>query len=77
MLLSHLSLNQLINERVCSQLQGGTLQQLLRAVEEFIQYHRQVEDEICHVERTVDLKAGFTNGLQAVVDRLRRGDIAA
>ncbi|KAL9122274.1 MAG: hypothetical protein Q9187_001170 [Circinaria calcarea] len=73
----HLSLNKLINERVCSQLQGGTLQQLLRAVEEFIQYHRQVEDEICHVERAVDLKAGFTNRLQAVVDRLRREDVAA
>lgn len=70
-LLSHLSLSPMIKERVCSQLQGGTLEQLLDAVNEFIKYHRQVEDEIYQVDRDVDLKAGFTNRLQTVVERLQ------
>ena len=76
-LLSLLSLCQVIKERVCSQLQGGTLEQLLDAVNEFIKYHRQVEDEIYQVDRDVDLRAGFIDRLQMVVERLQHGKFAA
>ena len=76
-LLSHLSLSQMVKERVCSQLQGGTLKQLLDAVEEFIKYHRQVEDEIFQVDRGVDLKAGFVCRLQTLVEHLQQGEMAA
>lgn len=52
-------------------LPGQTLQQLLNAVEEFLHYHRQIDEEICEENEDVDVKASFIRRLQGVVDELR------
>ena len=74
MLLSNLCIDRVIREQVRSRLQGGTLKQLLDAVEEFLHYHRQVDDQICYVGEETDVKAGFVGRLQSVVDRLKQVD---
>ena len=71
-LLSYLSLNPGIRERICLQLQGGTLLQLVDAIEEFLQYHRRIANEINQVDQEIDSKVGFIGRLQNLVDRLGR-----
>lgn len=73
-LLSNLCINGVIREQVRSRLQGGTLKQLLDAVEEFLHYHRQVDDQFCDVGEEIDVKVGFVGRLQSVVDRLKQVD---
>ena len=74
-LLSYLSLNVSIKSYVAGKLQGGTIEILLDAVEEFLFYHRKVADDIRQSFEDVDLKAAFVGRLQAVVDVLRKEEM--
>lgn len=55
-----------------SNLKGRTLKQLLDAVDEFVHYHRQIDDEICQRDGEMDVRAGFIDRLQCMVDELKR-----
>lgn len=70
-LISYLCINEAVRLRVSSHLQGGTLKSLLDAVEEFLRYHQQIDEEIHSKDEDVDIKAGFIRRLQEVVDDLR------
>ncbi|KAI9721467.1 MAG: hypothetical protein M1812_002229 [Candelaria pacifica] len=61
----------------CSKLPGGTLQSLIAAVEEFLQYHKTVDAELYEIDdgTETDLQAGFTDRLQSVVDRLKASEV--
>lgn len=63
-LLCYLCLNKAVREAAEERLPGQTLTPLLDAMEEFLQYHRQIE-------RDRDLPAEFASRLQALADRLK------
>jgi hypothetical protein len=44
---------------------------LLSTVEEFLHYHRKVEEEIQDVQRDDEAVAGSTSRLQSIVSRIR------
>lgn len=69
-LLSYVCVNKSARAYACSQLQGGTLDQLLRAMKEFLQYHNSIDQEIYDSGGDVDVTAGFTSRLQRLVDKL-------
>ena len=73
-LLSFLSISASIRQRIRSRLQGQMLSKIFGAAEEFLQYHRQITDEIQEAEGGNDLKANFVSRVQGVVDRLKRED---
>ncbi|KAL9007260.1 MAG: hypothetical protein Q9188_000063 [Gyalolechia gomerana] len=56
---------------VTNRLGGEPLQQLLDAVEEFLQYHRQIDEVLETREGETDLKASFVGRLESVLSRLR------
>ncbi|EGE04126.1 hypothetical protein TEQG_03158 [Trichophyton equinum CBS 127.97] len=60
-----------------STIQPRTFERLLGTVEEFLHYHRKVEDEL-HDARgdAEDAMTGFTSRLQGIVDRIRNADRA-
>lgn len=70
-LLSYLCVNQEIRLRVSSRLQGRTLNQLLDAVDEFLHYHRQIDEEIYQDDGEMDVRAGFIDRLQRLVNELK------
>ena len=61
---------------MCLQLQGGTLKQLLDAVDEFLRYNRQIANDANCSDPDAEFKAGFTSRLQDVLDQLKQGDDA-
>lgn len=71
-LLSYLCVNEIVRQRVTSLFQQQTLKPLLDAVEEFLQYHRQIDDEVCHSDEEIDVRTGFIDRLQRVVNELKR-----
>lgn len=73
-LLSNLCIDRQIREQVRSRLRGGTLKQLFDAVEEFLHYHRQVDNQICGIGEEIDVQLGFVGRLQGVIDRLKQVD---
>lgn len=70
-LLSYLCADQEVRLRVSSRLKGRTLKQLLDAVDEFLHYHRQVDDEIYQNDGEMDVRAGFIDRLQRMVNELK------
>ena len=50
---------------------GPTLDVLLDAVEEFLQYHRQIDDGTQQEDEVTDRRANFVSRLQGLVDELR------
>lgn len=54
-----------------SRLQGRTLKQLLDAVDEFLHYHRQIDEEIYQDDGEMDVRAGFIDRLQRMVNELK------
>lgn len=70
-LLSYLCLNKTVRFMVSSQLQGGSLKQLLDAVQEFLHYHREIDAAIHQDEEGFDVKAGFIDRLQRLIDGLK------
>lgn len=82
MLLSTLALDDEIRARVRAALPGSGLERLLSTVEEFLLYHRKVEEEIRDSAvgngdgnredpESEGPTAGFTGRLQGIVDRIR------
>ena len=63
-LLCYLCLNNTVRKEAEDRLHGHSLKPLLNAMEEFLQYHRQIE-------RDRDLPEDFTSRLQALADKLR------
>ncbi|KAL8901496.1 MAG: hypothetical protein Q9192_000510 [Flavoplaca navasiana] len=57
---------------VASRLPSGTLQALLNTVVEFLQYHRQIEDDMDQEDGETDLKASFISRLESTVIGLRQ-----
>lgn len=55
---------------VSSQLQGGSLKQLLDATQEFLYYHKEIDADIHQDEDGVEEKPDFTDRLQRLLDEL-------
>ncbi|KAL8702568.1 MAG: hypothetical protein Q9201_004265 [Fulgogasparrea decipioides] len=66
-LLSYLCIEEEARLKVMNRLKGKNLQPLLDAVEEFLQYHRQIDEELGQSEGEVDLKASFVSRLEGVM----------
>ncbi|KAL8889106.1 MAG: hypothetical protein Q9215_003552 [Flavoplaca cf. flavocitrina] len=71
-LMSYLCVEKHARQMVASRLPGGTLQALLNTVVEFLQYHRQIEDDMDQEDGETDLKASFISRLEATVIGLRQ-----
>ena len=72
MLLSYLCVERHARQRVASQLPGGSLQALLDTVAEFLQYHRQIDEDMDQEVREMNLKASFISRLESTVIELRQ-----
>lgn len=70
-LLSFLCLNRTVRARASARLHGGTLKQLVDALEEFLQYHRQIDADVHPGEGEEDTRAGFLGRWQGLVDDLQ------
>lgn len=74
MLLGLLCLNSAIKARISGRLPGNSLKQLLDAVDEFLQYHRRVDQVIIRGDGEDDAKASFVGRLQSHVDDLKKAE---
>lgn len=70
-LLGFLCLNMKVRAWVSARLQGGTLKQLVDALEEFLQYYRQIGQEVHQGELVEESKSGFVSRLQGLVQDLK------
>ncbi|MCJ1399962.1 hypothetical protein MMC11_003165 [Xylographa trunciseda] len=71
-LLSFLCMSASIRQHLRMRLRGQMLGRIFGAVEEFLDYHRQITDEIREAAEGDDFKANFVSRVQSVVDRLKR-----
>ena len=71
-LLGWLCLNPAIKARISDRLPGNSLKQLLDAVEEFLRYHRRVDQAITRGDGEDEAKASFVGRLQSHVDDLKK-----
>lgn len=74
MLLGWLCLNPAIKARVSDRLPGNSLKQLLDAVEEFLRYHRRVDQVILRDDGEHDARDSFIGRLQSHVDDLKKAE---
>ena len=74
MLLGWLCLNPAIKARVSDRLPGNSLKQLLDAVEEFLRYHRRVDQVILRDDGEDDARDSFVGRLQSHVDDLKKAE---
>lgn len=74
MLLGWLCLNPAIKARVSGRLPGKSLKQLLDAIDEFLQYHRRVDQGIIRDDGDDDARASFVCRLQSHVDDLQKAE---
>ena len=72
MLLGWLCLNPAIKARISDRLPGNSLKQLLDAVDEFLQYHRRVDQVIIRDGDEDDARANLVGRLQSHVDDLKK-----
>ena len=77
MLLGWLCLNPAIRARISGRLPGNSLKQLLDAVDEFLQYHRRVDQAIIRGDGEDDARANFVGRLQSHVDDLKKAESVA
>lgn len=70
-LLGFLCLNKNVKAWVSAQLEGGTPEQLVDALEEFLRYYRQIGQEVNQGEVEGDSKAGYVGRLQGLVEDLK------
>ena len=70
-LLSFLCLNNAVKAHVSARLPGGTINQLVDAVEEFLQYHRLIDREISRGEGEDDPRSSFLGRLQGLIAELK------
>lgn len=73
-LLGWLCLNPAIKARISGRLPGNSLKQLLDAVDEFLQYHRRVDQVIHRGDGEDDAKASPVGRLQSHVDDLKKAE---
>lgn len=73
-LLGLLCLNPSIKARISGRLPGHSLKQLLDAVDEFLQYHRRVDQVISRGDGEDDARVSFVGRLQSHVDDLKRAE---
>lgn len=71
-LLGWLCLNPAIKARIDSRLPGNSLKQLLDAIDEFLQYHRRIDQVIIRADGEGDARASFVGRLQSHVDDLKK-----
>ena len=71
-LLGYLSLTPTVRERIGMQSQKVALTQIIKAIEEFLQYHRRIADEMRQVTQEADPKAGFVTQWQNVIASLQQ-----
>ncbi|KAL3425627.1 rheb small monomeric gtpase [Phlyctema vagabunda] len=71
-LLGYLALSPTISERIRVRQKGLTLQPLLTSIEQFISYHKAVDDILEAEEDGYSRQTGLTDRLEALVERLRR-----
>ena len=74
MLLGWLCLNPAIKARVSDRLPGNRLKQLLDAVEEFLRYHRRVDQVVRRDDGEDDARDSFVGRLQSHVDDLKKAE---
>ena len=72
MLLGWLCLNPAIKVRISGRLPGNSLKQLLDSIDEFLQYHRRVDQGIIRGGGEDDARASFVCRLQSHVDDLKK-----
>ena len=70
-LLSYLCINGAVKSYVNARLEGPNMAVLLEAVDEFLSYHRQIEDVAARDDGGKDRRANFVGRLQGIVDDLR------
>lgn len=73
-LLAWLCLKPAIKARIGGRLPGNSLKQLLDAVDEFLQYHRRVDQVIIRGDGEDDARANFVGRLQSHLDDLKRAE---
>lgn len=74
-MLSTLCTDDHIRSRVKARLEGGNLDQLLVAAEEFLDYSRKAEEvDLSEAVHEDDPRVGFTERLQGIVDRLKEAE---
>lgn len=71
-LLSSLCINSRVRAQVRKRLHGQTIEPLLKAVEEFLVYHQQVEDQLRPREGVEEGRPGFVQRVVDMISRLRR-----
>ena len=74
MLLGWLCLNPAIKAHISGCLPGSSLGQLLDAVDEFLRYHRRVDQVIRRGDGEDDPRASFVGRLQSHVDDLKKAE---
>lgn len=79
-LIGYLCMNKDVRKRVRSGLPGGTLQQLLHAMQEFLHYHLEIEEATRTKVEDTDIRALFISRVQNVINDLalaeaREGDL--
>ena len=72
-LLAYLCNHNVLKAQIASRLPGQTLGPLINAVEEFLSYHKQIDECLSHGEDEADTRAGFSRRVQALVDGLKAG----
>ncbi|EER27525.1 hypothetical protein CPC735_028610 [Coccidioides posadasii C735 delta SOWgp] len=73
-LLSTLCLDDEVRTQVRRKMRGNNLSRLLAIVEEFLHYHRKVEEELKDPVLEEDAMAGFTSRLQSIVERIHEAE---
>ena len=71
-LLSFTCIDNVIRQQVLSQLKSKSLNQLLSAVKEFLQYHTKIDQEIYERDGESNLTISFTGRLKKVVEKLEK-----
>lgn len=74
MLLGWLCLDPAIKARISGRLPGNSLKWLLDAIDEFLQYHRRVDQVIHRGDGEDDARASFVGRLQSHVDDLKTAE---
>ncbi len=73
-LLSSLCINDQVRAQVRARLHGQSLEPLLEAVEEFLDFHRKVDDQVNQSEGKEESRIGFVNRLEDMIGRLRHAE---
>lgn len=64
-------MNGTVKAYVDARIEGPSLAVLLDAVEEFLSYHRQIEDSTATEDGGKDRRANFVGRVQSIIDDLR------